>query len=133
MDQKEWEAFQKEWGYTDEEIEELKKHPQYEMMYKARHRLRNSRITATVTRAENCTKHKVEDKFVFSPFGRLITEESASQPSVFVISHLLVPLNQIFTEIVLEMAKSGQLPDVIAIDTGGFGSLQMKIDVEIRD
>lgn len=131
------EDFQREWELSDEELKKLKANPNCEKIYENRHRLKNSRIMATIVKTKNCTIHNRGDKFVFNGMGQLIVEESAHHPCMFALSQLSAPLNLVFNEIIMGTAKNGPFTYTrctdVGPDAGGYGFIVMRLHVELSN
>lgn len=75
-----WEAFRQSMGYSPEELQTFRSHPNNEYVAKHAQRLDKWWIVAEVVESHGCAAgHEVGDKIYFSPHGVLETEKSPSR------------------------------------------------------
>ena len=130
-----WKKNQKVFGFTDAEMEEVKRSPKRSKIIKASPVMVRKRIIAEVIEAKNCIAHKRGDRYVVRANGILIKEESADNLCMSALAALLP-----FFYMAYDRIASGQDPNEMVVDhvgcfdtgveCGGFGKIMMKITVE---
>jgi len=131
-----WRRFQKHMGYTDEEMKVFRSDPVKVKMVTDTPEFTKCRVIAEVIESHGChARHKVGDRFVLTPGGQLLTDESPRNiclSALVPVSHVLPAISERL------MSKSDpgferfhvvQCADV-GLDKGGWGKILLKVYLE---
>jgi uncharacterized repeat protein (TIGR04076 family) len=131
-----WKRFQAHMEYTDEEMEVFKSDPLKVKMVTATPEFVKWRVIAEVIESHGChAKHRVGDRFVMTPGGRLIADECPQGMCVSAVAAISNLLPAIYERLINrtdpkhERVDIIQCPDV-GLDKGGWGKILMKVYVE---
>ncbi|CAB1059872.1 hypothetical protein D1BOALGB6SA_4637 [Olavius sp. associated proteobacterium Delta 1] len=131
-----WQRFQKHMEYTDEEMQIFKSDPLKVKMVTQTPEFVKCRVVAEVVESHGChAKHQVGDRFVMTPGGQLIEDESPRNMCISAISEISKVLPAISERLVnksdpnFESIDIVQCPDV-GLEKGGWGQILMKVYVE---
>ena len=131
-----WGRFQKHMGYTDGEMKIFRSDPQKVKMVTGTPEFVKCRVVAEVIESHGChARHKVGDRFVFTPGGQLIAEESPKRICLFALGPVSHVMPGIYERLVgksdpdFEKFNIVQCTDV-GLDKGGWGKILMKVYVE---
>ncbi len=131
-----WKLFQEHMEYTDEEMETFKSDPIKVKMVTQTPEFVKCRVVAEVIESHGChAKHKVGDRFVFTPGGQLIEDECPKGMCISALAELNKALQAITERLInkadpeLERYNIVQCPDV-GLDKGGWGKILMKVYLE---
>jgi len=128
-----WEAFRQSMGYSPEELQRFRSHPNNEYVAIHAQRLDKWWIVAEVIESHGCAAgHEVGDKIHFSPHGVLETEKSPSRICLHAFPGLASAV-----AVMQERIISGLDPDPnlfkhigcidVGIQCGGWGHIAFKL------
>lgn len=131
-----WRRFQKHMGYTDQEMEIFRSDPEKVKMVTQTPEFVKCKVIAEVIESHGChARHKVGDRFVMTPGGQLIAEESPKRMCMFALGPVSNTLPAIYERLItksdpnLERSQIVQCTDV-GLDKGGWGKILMKVYLE---
>ena len=131
-----WNRFQQHMGYTDEEMKIFRSDPMKVKMVTETPEFVKCRVIAEVIESHGChARHKVGDRFVMTPGGQLITEESPKRMCMFALGPVSHQLPAIYERLISKSDPECknytivQCTDV-GLDKGGWGKILMKVYVE---
>ena len=131
-----WRRFQKHMEYTDEEMQVFKSDPLKVKMVTQTPEFVKCRVVAEVIESHGChARHKVGDKFVFTPGGQLIEGECPKNMCISALSEISKVLPAIYERLInksdpdLKRIDMVHCPDV-GLDKGGWGQILMKVYME---
>jgi hypothetical protein len=133
-----WERIQQAFGYTDEEMEQLKRSPKHLKVLEAGPRMIRTRMIAEVVENKGCEAHQIGDKYVFAGTGRLLQKESCQWLCTWAIAPLL-PLTFVMYDRLAEGLDPGDMvfSHVKCLDMGlrcgGFGEVLLRVSFEERE
>ncbi len=131
-----WRRFQKNMGYTDKEMEIFRSDPEKVKMVTQTPEFAKCKVIAEVIESHGChAGHKVGDRFVMTPGGQLIAEESPKRMCMFALGPVSNTLSAIYERLIsksdpnFERSQIVQCMDV-GLDKGGWGKILMKVYLE---
>ena len=123
-------------GYTDQEMEIFRSDPEKVKMVTQTPEFVKCKVIAEVIESHGChARHKVGDRFVMTPGGQLIAEESPKRMCMFALGPVSNTLPAIYERLItksdpnFERSQLVQCTDV-GLDKGGWGKILMKVYLE---
>ena len=137
MEEKEiWRRFQKNMGYTDEEMKAFQSDPQKVKMVTETPEFVKCRVVAEVIESHGChARHKVGDRFVMTAGGQLIAEECPKRICIFALGPVFQIMPGIYERLFSKSDPDFQRFNIVqctdvGLDKGGWGKVLMKVYVE---
>jgi len=134
-----WDRVQQALGYSDAQMEEVKRSPNLMKIFKAGRRIVKARIIAEVVHSEGCS-HGLQpgDRYVFTGHGRLLLEESCDKICIEAMAPLALPRRVVHDRIVEGVDPNGlAFTHIRCYDTGltggGMGQVLWKITAEVPE
>jgi uncharacterized repeat protein (TIGR04076 family) len=138
MSEQTWKLFQKQLGYTDQEMKKFKENPRNADVLSKAPRLMNKTIVAEVVDSHGCnSQHRVGDKFYFDGAGNLLTRLCPKRICVYALS-AIAPLIFTSNELLyadvnpneMRFKRTGCFD--VGVECGGWGHIVMELRVEER-
>jgi uncharacterized repeat protein (TIGR04076 family) len=128
--------FQAHMGYTDEDMVLFKSDPNKVKMVTQTPEFVKCRVVAEVIESKGChARHLVGDRFIITPGGQLITEQSPKRVCLSALSsvHGLIPA--IYERLISKSDPDFKRSQVvqcgdIGLEKGGWGKILMKVFLE---
>ena len=122
-------------GFNDEQIKIIEENPKQFDISEKMPFLASKKMVATCIEAENCSVHKIGDKYVFNATGYMIKDETCERPCLFALSNFLPFIYVLYDRAASGLDLGGMHFEYIACsDTGckygGWGTTMFKISVE---
>jgi len=131
-----WRLFQNHMGYTDAEMEIFRSDPLKVKMVTETPEFVKCRVIAEVTESHGChAQHQVGDRFVMTPGGMLLTEESPKGICVSALAAVNKTMPAIYERLISKSDPNFERVDIVdcpdvGLDKGGWGKIFMKVYVE---
>jgi hypothetical protein len=134
-----WDLIQESLGFSDAEIEEMKRSPKKVKLFKAGRRILKTRIIAEVVHSTGCNAQlQVGDRYVFNGVGILVPEASTGRVCIEAMGPLAT-LRRVMHDRIVE----GLDPNDLVFDTvrcadpslkyGGMGEVVFQVRAEVPE
>jgi uncharacterized repeat protein (TIGR04076 family) len=123
-------------GYSDEEMKIFRSDPVKVKMVTETPEFVKCRVIAEVIESHGChANHRVGDRFVLTPGGQLITEESPQRICISALGPVSQVMPAIFERLITKSDPNFERFNIIqctdvGLDKGGWGKILMKVYVE---
>jgi uncharacterized repeat protein (TIGR04076 family) len=138
VDESMWNAIQKHFAYTDEEMKVFMEHPRNMDVLAKAPLFANKTMVFEVVDAHGCnSRHKMGDKFYFDGAGNLLTKRSPDRICIYALnaaSALIFAAGELLMAGVdpneLRFKRTGCFD--VGVKCGGWGRIVMELKVEDR-